>query len=77
MEMSQILAVLGLAYLAFWRRDTVLYIICGFMISAFGLSWYDHYNSPTGLIVSIVIAAVGLYAIILAGLNVWDWWRSR
>lgn len=66
---AEVLVIGFLLILTFWRRDVFLYIITGLAMIAFGLGWYDDYNSSTGFVVSICLMGIGVYSLILGGYN--------
>jgi len=76
MELAELTGVLFLLFLAYWRRDTFLYLVCGFTGIVLGLAWYDFYNTPLGLVVALTYGALGGYLIIMAIMNIWDKWAK-
>lgn len=61
MDMIQIVLVLGLTVLTFWRRDIILYLILCPVLLVTGLSWYDSYPTSSGMITSIALMLMAAY----------------
>ena len=61
METAQVLLVLGVTFLAFWRKDLFLYIIAALMLVMLGLLWAETYLGP-----GVITVALGGYCIVKA-----------
>lgn len=73
--MLQIVVTIAVVALAFWTRDKFLYIIAGpsAIISGFSLS--DMIQTPAGMTLSLAIAAIGFYCIIIAIMKLLGKWE--
>lgn len=56
METAEVLLTLGTALIAFWRRDSLLYVIAGIMLILFGIQWAE-----TTLGIGVMVAILGGY----------------
>ncbi len=70
MVFGQILLIILLLVLTFWRRDIFLYILCFPVLVVFGLRWYDLYHNAAGFTMALVLVALGIYCIYLAIVNI-------
>lgn len=55
------LLLIGLAFLAFTKKDMILYIVSGLITLSIGALWFDDY-----LLIAIAAVGLGVYQIILA-----------
>jgi hypothetical protein len=69
MDISQIIMVSVLLVVTLWRKDIILYLILAPVMVAMGLSWYDSYHTPPGMITSLALMLVGSYCFALGVFN--------
>jgi hypothetical protein len=65
----QVAMVCVLLVLTFWRKDIILYLALSPVLVSTGLSWYDAYQTPSGLIMSLSLMLIGAYSFSLAIIN--------
>lgn len=56
METAEVLLALGITLIAFWRRDSILYVITGITLILFGTQWAETSLGP-----SVMVAILGGY----------------
>ena len=69
MDMIQLVFVLGLTVLTFWRKDIILYLILCPILLVTGLSWYDSYSTSAGMVTSIAFWLLAAYSAFLGIYN--------
>lgn len=66
MTIAELIPSFFIIFLAFWRRDVFLYFLAAPAGIMQGLSWYDAYDTPTGLIIGICLMVLGGYCLFKA-----------
>jgi len=61
--------------LAFWRPNTVLFMLAGAVSLFTGLYWYDTFNTPLGMTVALCLVAYCLLCFGYAFRNIF--WKSE
>jgi hypothetical protein len=69
MDMTQLVLIGTLTVITFWRKDIILYLILAPLLVGMGLSWYDSYKTPLGMLTSIGIGLTGAYCFALGVFN--------
>ncbi len=62
----QFLPLVFISILAHWRFNPVMFLLAGIIAIFNGLYWYDVYDTPTGLAISLCLIVYGLVCIGLA-----------
>lgn len=70
MELVQVIPPLFLVWLAWRSRDTFLLIVTCPVAITFGLAWWTAYKTPEAMALALVVAALGLYMLVLAINNI-------
>ena len=55
--MTQLLVVVLLSILAFWKPNPVIFMITGACAIFTGFAWFDAYGTHTGLAISLMLIA--------------------
>lgn len=68
--------IIGLVVaLAFWKRHPVLYIVACPLTVAYALTIYDIFQSPSGMVLTIVVTGVGgflFYCFLMHVMGKWE-----
>ncbi len=62
-DLIPLLVVIGITALAFWRRDLFLYLIATPVAIMGGLNWYENHPTDFGLVLAVVMGAIGIYSL--------------
>ena len=69
MEITQVIITIVLLILTFLRRDIFLYFIVSPVAIATGLLWRPNYDTPDGLVISLVLVGIGIYCMVMGIYN--------
>lgn len=70
MELSQVVMIIFIILIAFWRRDIFLYFMAAPVSLATGLAWRGYYDNPLGISISLVLIGIGVYCLVVGIYNV-------
>ncbi len=62
-DLIPLLVIIGITALAFWRRDLFLYLIATPVAIMGGLNWYENHPTDFGLVLAVVMGAIGIYSL--------------
>lgn len=64
MEITELIPLILFSFLAFWKRDVILFMITGALALFYGFYWFDAYMTNLAMTVSLVLFA---YAFLCEG----------
>ena len=81
MDTIQIIGILSLLLLAFWRgkerEGVLLYALVGGAMIALGLTWTESYTAARDYVISVASIGLGVYCLVIATFNIIVRIRSR